>query len=166
MGLAQQRATTLNRYGAKTRVKMPPIPTPADSAVHLLQTVEEIVREREQMDHCVATCVPNALNGHYFLFHIEHDGESATVMIRRDGRMVEAQGPRNRQNGASRWGERRLADWARSLRSVAVSSAGTAGASPPPTHASDVLRGEGRSASGVARAFVQTRERRFCGADS
>ena len=40
--LAQQRATTLDRYGAKTRVTMPPIPTPADSAVHLLETVGEI----------------------------------------------------------------------------------------------------------------------------
>ena len=133
--LANERASVLDRYGAKTRLGMPHIPRPRTTGVRLLETVEDIVREGQLMDHCVATCVPTALNGHSFLFHVEHDGESATVMVGRDGRMVEAQGPRNRQNGASRWGERRLADWARRLRSVAVSSAGTAGEGSPPTHA-------------------------------
>ncbi len=121
--LAQERATTLDRYGAKTRVTMPPIPTPADSAVQLLKTVEEIVREGERMEHCVAAYVPHVLNGPSYLFHVEHEGEAATVMVHRNGQ-IEAEGPRNRHNSASRWGERRLADWARGLQSAVAQRAG------------------------------------------
>ncbi len=52
------------------------------------------------------------------LFHIERDGEAATVMVARDGQVVDAQGPRNHRNDARHWGERRLKAWGRGLRSV------------------------------------------------
>lgn len=114
--LGEIRAKILCRYGAQTRAEMPPIPPPSDSAIHHLETVEEIVREGEQMGHCVASYVPRALDGVCYLFHVEHEGEAATVMVRRDGQIGDAAGPRDRRNGASRWGERRLARWARGLR--------------------------------------------------
>ena len=113
---AERRAKILDQYGAETRVEMPPIPPPSDSVVHHLETVDEIVREGERMGHCVASYVPHALRGGYYLFHVEHEAEAATVMVRRDGQVVDAAGPRNRRNGASQWGERRLARWARGLR--------------------------------------------------
>ena len=121
--LAQERARVLERYGAQTRVGMPPIPAPADSSVHLLETVAEIVEEGERMNHCVASCVSQALSGRCYLFHVEHAGEAATVMVYL-GRVVEAQGPRNHSNDASRWGEGRLVEWARGLRRADVQQAG------------------------------------------
>ena len=69
------------------------------------------------MEHCVASHVPDVMRGVYYLFHVDHEGEAATVMVRRDGQIVDALGPRNRRNAASQWGERTLARWARGLRS-------------------------------------------------
>ena len=116
--LADERATMLQRYGAKKRVTLPPIPAPADAEVRLLETVGEVVREGEQMNHCVAHYIPDALTGRHYLFHIEHEGEAATVMVKQDGQAVQAQGPRNRRNDAAQWGERRLKAWGGGLRSV------------------------------------------------
>ena len=112
--LVQERVRILERHGATTRLGMPPIPVPADSSVQHLETVTDIVDEGERMGHCVAAYVPQALRGVCYLFHIEHAGDAATVMVA-DGRVVEAQGPRNHSNEASRWGAIRLGTWARGL---------------------------------------------------
>ena len=122
--LTSERANVLERYGAQTRVSVPPIPLPADSSVRHLATVKEIVEEGERMGHCVASHVPYALRGAFFVFHVEQDGESATVMVREDGQVIDAQGPRNRSNRASRWGEGRLGRWARGFRGVEQQQAG------------------------------------------
>ena len=121
--LAQERARVLARYGAQTRVKMPPIPVPADASVRRLETVADIVEEGERMGHCVASCVPEALRGGCYLFHVEHAGDAATVMVDHK-RVVEALGPRNQSNEASRWGAGRLATWARGLRRADIQHVG------------------------------------------
>ena len=121
--LTQQRAKVLERYGATTRVGIPPIPVPADTSVHRLETVEEIVTESERMGHCVASCVPQALSGCCYLFHVEYEGDAATVMVDH-GRVVEARGPRNHSNEAARWGAGRLASWASGLRRGEIQQAG------------------------------------------
>ena len=116
--LAQERAAIVKRYGATTRVGTPPIPVPVNPGVRLLRTVDEIVREGQQMNHCVASDIPGAVSGHQYIFHIDHDGDAATVMVRRDGTIADSQGPRNRRNAASRWGERRLKAWVGQLRAA------------------------------------------------
>ena len=121
--LAHERAEIVERYGATTRVAVPSIPPPADEGVHLLETVEEIAREGQEMNHCIASYIPDALRGLHYIFHVQHDGAAATVMVDRAGKIADAQGPRNRRNAASRWGDRRLTAWARELSAKGVEQA-------------------------------------------
>ena len=121
---AEQRAKVLAQYGARTQVSPPPIPVLSDPAVRHLKTVEEIAREGELMEHCAASYVPRLLDGTYYLFHVERDGEGATVMVHKSGKVVEARGRRNRRNHASRWGEKALAKWGRRLQSEKTQRAG------------------------------------------
>ena len=100
--LALERATTVRRYGAHRHVGTPPIPLPSDSAIRHLGTVEDIVDEGQRMGHCVASYVPEAIAGRCYLFHVEHEGDAATVMVQWDGAITEAAGPRNRRNEAYR----------------------------------------------------------------
>lgn len=113
--LAAERSKVLDRYGAQTRTKLPSIPLPSDPAVHHLSTVAEIVQEGEQMRHCVANYVPSALNDQYYLFHVEHEGEAATVMVHGSGQVLQSLGPSNQRNQAAQWGAQRLSLWARAL---------------------------------------------------
>lgn len=122
--LARERARVLDEYGAKTRLGVPDGPPPQAPSVRRLETVEDVVREGQRMEHCVASYVPQAVQGRCYLFHVEHNGESATVMVSRDGEIRQSWGPRNRRNGASQWGERVLRDWARGLRPAAFPEAG------------------------------------------
>lgn len=114
--LAEKRAEILGRYGAETAAGLPPIRLPTDPSVRYLATVADIVTEGEQMEHCIAQSVPAAVGGRCYLFHVEYGGDAATVMVTPE--YVEARGPRNRKNAATRWGEERLTTWARGLRRV------------------------------------------------
>jgi hypothetical protein len=49
--------------------------------------------------------------GTCYLFHVSHAGEEATIEVDRAGRVVQAAGPGNRMNAASRWGRRVLGRW-------------------------------------------------------
>ena len=122
--LARERARIVDRYGADTRVQMPSISVPADSAIHHLETVGDIAREGERMAHCVAGYIPEALKGYYHIFHVAYQGEEATVMVHRDGQVVDTQGSRNRRNGAAQWGGHKLSEWARGLRTADAQRAG------------------------------------------
>ena len=50
-------------------------------------------RLRMRMGHCVASYVPEAIAGRCYLFHVEHEGDAATVMVQWDGAITEAAGP-------------------------------------------------------------------------
>ncbi len=110
-GLARERRRILKQYGSTTELATPPLPPPAD--VRLLASVEDVAIEGEQMDHCIASYIPGAVKGRCYLFHVDHGGEAASVMVDHRGRVMEAAGPRNRRNQASVCGTRELGAWGR-----------------------------------------------------
>ena len=97
---------------------------PSDSAICHLGTVEDIVDEGQRMGHCVASYVPEAIAGRCYLFHVDHEGDAATVMVQWDGAITEAAGPRNRRNEALPWGVGQLRQWARWLQLAETRRAG------------------------------------------
>ncbi len=102
-------------YGGQTTVLPPPIDLPDAPAVSFLSTVAAICTEAEQMQHCVASYIDLAVRGNCYLFHVRHKGEEATIEVGCEGRVRQAQGPRNQRNAAAVWGKRVLARWAAKL---------------------------------------------------
>ena len=86
--------------------------------------MEDIVDEGQRMGHCVASYVPEAIAGRCYLFHVDHEGDAATVMVQWDGAITEAAGPRNRRNEALPWGVGQLRQWARWLQLAETRRAG------------------------------------------
>jgi len=108
------RTRVLLGFGVADRTAaVPTLPLPEIEGVRPLATVGDIVDEGERMHHCVAGRVAAALNGRAFLFHVERDGEHATVEISADRTVLQATGPRNTHNGAAVWGKNILASLAR-----------------------------------------------------
>lgn len=107
----QETERILERLGRDRLAEAPPIPVPQEPDVRFLPSVEEVCREGMQMNNCVGTYAGRAAGGQCYLFHISHAGEEATVEVSRAGRVVQAAGPRNEINAASRWGKRVLNRW-------------------------------------------------------
>jgi hypothetical protein len=110
-----QLAAMRQHYGAATATALPPIELPGSKDVRFLDTVAAICAEAERMQHCVASYIDLAVQGNCYLFHVTHKGEEATVEVGSEGKVRQAQGPRNQRNGAARWGKRLLARWAAKL---------------------------------------------------
>ena len=68
------------------------------------------------MQHCISRYAKNAIQGSVYLFHVEKDGEEASVRVTYNGEIPQAYGPRNCQNKASKWGSRVLRRWGISSR--------------------------------------------------
>jgi hypothetical protein len=89
--------------GGKREVARPPIPPPDDERIAFLSTVEEIVEEGQRMNNCIASYAQRAVRGNSLLFHVEKDGEGATIEVSPQGYVVQAAGAHNRRNKAARW---------------------------------------------------------------
>jgi len=83
-----------------------------------LSTVDDIVVESKQMQHCVASYAQNAVAGHCYLFHIDRNDEQATVEVGRNGRVMQARGPRDQRNKATAWGARLLDKWGHNFSEI------------------------------------------------
>ena len=84
---------------------------PDTPAIRFLATVADVAAEGAAMGHCIASYAHSAVHGQCFLFHVEHEGEQASVQVGPDGQVVQAFGPRNRRNIASEWGAQALNRW-------------------------------------------------------
>ncbi|MDP8952549.1 MAG: PcfJ domain-containing protein, partial [Actinomycetota bacterium] len=102
---------TLEKLGRHTPTEAPPIPVPRDPNVLFLSDVRDVCGEGVKMNNCVASYARRAAGGRCYLFHVSHAGEEATVEVDRAGRVVQAAGPGNEINAASRWGRRVLNRW-------------------------------------------------------
>ena len=102
---------TLERLGRARATEAPPVPLPGDPNVAFLADVRGVCEEGLRMKNCVASYAGRAAKGYCYLFHVSHAGEEATVEVDRAGRVVQAAGPGNEINAASRWGRRVLNRW-------------------------------------------------------
>jgi hypothetical protein len=106
----------IDRLGGHNQAAVrPPIPLPAVPGVTFLGTVGEIVEEGARMHHCIATRAEDALHGRCYLFHIDHQGERASIEVSPEGGITQAQGPHNTDNVAVSWGAALLRAWGASL---------------------------------------------------
>lgn len=76
----------------------------AEEGVTPLRTVGDVEGEGSTMRHCVASYASHAAEGGCFLFHVEHNGEWATIEVSPAGKIRQAYGPRNTHNSACDWG--------------------------------------------------------------
>jgi hypothetical protein len=105
--LLQQRAAA-DRH---TPTAAPPLPPPVAEGLRLLATVGEVIDEGLRMRHCIGLYADRAVSGDCFLFHVAHDGQSASIEVGADGRIRQAVGPDNQYNKAAEWGTRLLRGW-------------------------------------------------------
>lgn len=113
-GQEHRTQETIDRLGGHTLTALPPS-LPDIPGVTFLDNVEAVCREGAAMGHCIASYAAFAVNGACYLFHVEHNGETATVEVDPAGPAVQAHGPHNTNNGAVRWGQRALSRWGRQV---------------------------------------------------
>ena len=97
------------------QLKRPPIDLPENPEIRFLETPAEICEEGIRMGHCVETFSLEAIEGSAFIFHVEKDGESATVAVNAQGQVTQARGPLNERNRACKWATRVLRRWGRAM---------------------------------------------------
>lgn len=76
--------------------------------ITLLATAGEVYEEGKQMHHCVGSYASKAAQGECYLFHVEYEGERATVEMSPRGYALQAYGPSNTKNGACEFGVKAL----------------------------------------------------------
>lgn len=113
--LPEQQKQVLKKLGGHTKAAMPSVPLPRLPGITFLSSVDEIVAEGYKMSHCIADYANQAVQGRSFLFHVERNGEHASVQVIR-GLVAQSYGPMNKPNDASRWAKRVLSPWAKSLK--------------------------------------------------
>ena len=100
-GREREARKTIKRFGTERKLALPPIPLPEVPGIHLLKTVGDAVAEGERMQHCIASYSDQAVEGRCFLFHVEYQGENASVEVSYTGKVVQARGPCNSSNKAA-----------------------------------------------------------------
>lgn len=95
----------------ETEVQKPPINPPVREEITFLGTYGALREESRTMHHCVSSYASKAAEGGCFLFHVEKNGEKATIEVSREGNVVQAYGPCNTVNKASKWGAVELSKW-------------------------------------------------------
>ena len=94
-------------------VSHPPIPIPEVKGLRFLASKSEIIREGQQMEHCIGTYIPQALAGSSFLFHYDHGNEMASIEVNCCGKVRQSFGPGNSINSASKKAKQILSRWGR-----------------------------------------------------
>jgi hypothetical protein len=100
----------------KTTTALPPIPPPDVVGVTLLRTVGEIADEECWLRNGVGSYANEAVCGDAFVFHVDYDGEDASIVVGRGGAVRFASGPWGRRNAAALKGWRTLRTWAEAFR--------------------------------------------------
>lgn len=106
----------IQQHGLEKAVANPPIPTPKEAGIRFIATISDICEEAVLMEHCVASYAVAAVDGASFLFHVDHADEMATVEVSACGRVLQAVGPRNRDNVAAQWGRKILQQWGHRIK--------------------------------------------------
>jgi len=115
----------LERLGGDKETARPPISLPKHAGIRFLGTAGEIVAEGQDMKHCVTMYAEQAVYGQSYFFHVQRNGEHATVQIGRQGQVIQAHGPHNQRNAASSWGQRVLGQWGAQFAKVEIPTEAT-----------------------------------------
>jgi hypothetical protein len=119
-GIAQEEMDRLARQAEQERhvlTAVPPLPMPESPAIRFLSTVEDVLMEGVRMEHCIGSYAEAAVAGRCYLFHVEHQRSSASVMVDSvSGQVLQSFGPCNSRNAAATHGERYLSRWGREVR--------------------------------------------------
>jgi len=110
-----------------TPTAFPPIPLPKNPAVRFLGSVGAVYQEGRDMRHCIGGLASSAVEGAYYLFHIEYGGTRASVQVSREGEVIQSKGTRNAENAAADYGRRILLRWGSTLRKNARTTWSRAG---------------------------------------
>jgi hypothetical protein len=100
----------------KSSTKKPSIALPKNENIKFLDTFSSVVSEGELMKHCIASYAERAVLGNSYLFHVDYNGEMASVEVSPQGFVKQSYGPRDTENIASNYGRRILSDWAKGLQ--------------------------------------------------
>ncbi len=81
----------------------------------------EVVHEGEAQHHCIGSYATLAVRNQCYLFHIEHDGETASAQVNAlTGEVSQCYGPCNKINKASKWATKKLSEWGEGLKEVSL----------------------------------------------
>ena len=98
-----------------SQTALPPIALPQEKGITLLNSYQEVVQEGKLMQHCIASYAERAVKGHCYLFHVDYEGEMASVEVNLQGFVNQSYGPQDCMNKASEYGRKVLNKWAKSL---------------------------------------------------
>jgi len=101
--------------GELRQLAKPPVDPPEEDGIRLLGTVGDLVEEGNQMGNCISGYAQRAVNGWCYLFHVDHNGEAASVEVDRWGCVRQSYGPGNTPNLAAEWGRAQLGKWGRTF---------------------------------------------------
>lgn len=118
--IEQEKYMKENAEKMKEKTAIPPIPMPNNDKIKFLSTYGEVVEEGNLMKHCIGTYAAQAVRGYSYLFHVDYQGEMASVEVGPDGVVKQSYGPRDSYNKASEYGKRILSQWAKGLQKVEV----------------------------------------------
>jgi hypothetical protein len=133
-GRQMEARKSTKRFGSDRQLTTPPIPLPEVEGIRFLATVADAVSEGQQMEHCIASYCEDAVEGRCYLFHADYQGEQASVEVSPSGKVIQARGPRNCHNKATRWASQVLGQWGRRFRTAdgALGEDGHSEDLPPP----------------------------------
>jgi hypothetical protein len=122
------RGNRASGLAPETQMVAPPIALPDIAGITFLATANDVAQEGARMLHCIEGYARQASRGQCFLFHVEHEGEHASVEVSAQGYVAQSHGPQNKDNGASKWGKRKLNLWAKKFAAQTNSSTVVSGA--------------------------------------
>lgn len=111
---ARQGADALG--GADMPTAEPSVALPDIPGIAFLATVGAVIAEGQRMQHCIGSYAREAMHGKCFLFHVDYQGETASIEVDARGMIGQCCGPQNTENTAATWGRRQLETWAARLR--------------------------------------------------
>jgi hypothetical protein len=115
--LADDKAYAERRKMLQTaKTALPSIPLPVDEHIRFLDTYVSVLDEGMLMEHCIAQYAERAVDGHSYLFHVDYNGEMASVEVSPRGFVSQSYGPKDRLNNASAYGKKVLTKWCKPLQ--------------------------------------------------
>jgi len=113
----RKRAKNAEEYEKirQSNTALPPIPLPDSEHITFLNTYKAVTDEGMLMSHCIAQYAEGAVKGSSYLFHIDYEGEMASVEVVPEGYVSQSYGIRDSENVASKYGRKELTKWAKKL---------------------------------------------------